>query len=194
MRARSILKGAALVGAALAVGVASSTEEGRRVDAELFRKGNADRGPSADRVAESITELGSWWAAGGAAVALAVLGRHRPAARALTGASVTWLAGQGLKRVFLRPRPYDADPAGTRLLIGKPNGTSWPSSHPAVLVTFLAIVQEELALSRPVRRGLRTLGNAVGTTRVRLGVHYPSDVLGGILLGRGVAELFNGAR
>ena len=37
-----------------------------------------------------------------------------------------WLVGQGLKRLYLRVRPYDALPDAVRLLIGRPSGTSWP--------------------------------------------------------------------
>jgi len=188
---RSVLKGIGLGAAAAAVGAWSSTARGRRADEAAFRAANADRGPVADRVYAGVTELGSWWAAGAAAAALALAGHRRSAVRGLAGASITWLAGQGLKRVFLRPRPYDADPGGTRLMIGRPRGTSWPSSHPAVLVAFLSVVQRDLRLGMPARRALDALGNVVGASRVYLGVHYPSDVAGGILLGRAVAELFS---
>ena len=179
-----------LGGSALAVGAWSSTDIGVEKDAAAFRKVNGGGGAAADRVYGEITELGSWWAAGAAAAALALVGHRMIAARALAAASITWLAGQGLKRLFLRPRPYEADPDRTRVMIGKPRGTSWPSSHPAVLVTFLTVTGRELGLSAPMRRALDALGNVVGVSRVYLGVHYPSDVTGGILLGRAVAELF----
>ncbi|MBI3647382.1 MAG: phosphatase PAP2 family protein [Actinobacteria bacterium] len=194
MKGRTILKGLALGSAAVAIGLWSSTDEGRQKDAAAFRKVNAGNGPVADRAYSEITELGSWWAAGAAAGALAVVGHRRAAAKAFAAASITWLAGQGLKRAFERPRPYEADPEGTRLMIGKPNGASWPSTHPAVLVTFLTVAGRELRLGAPARRTLGALGNAVGLSRVYLGVHYPSDVTGGILLGRAVAELFGAAR
>jgi membrane-associated phospholipid phosphatase len=192
MRTRSTVKGLVLAGAAVAIGVWSSTPNGRRKDDAAFRRINVGRGPAVDRGYAGVTELGSWWAAGAAAATLAATGHRRAAARGLAGASVTWLLGQGLKRVFLRPRPYEADPGGTRLLIGRPHGTSWPSSHPAVLVTFLGIVERELDLGAPARAAFGALANAVGASRVYLGVHYPSDVAGGILLGRAVAELFPG--
>ncbi|HEY7399724.1 MAG TPA: phosphatase PAP2 family protein [Actinomycetota bacterium] len=194
MRARTVVKGLVLGGASLAIGAWSSTEDGRERDAKAFRRVNDRAGGGADRVYETITELGSWWAAGAAAGALALAGHRRTAARALAAASITWAAGQGLKKVFLRPRPYDADPDGTRLLIGKPNGTSWPSSHPAVLVSFLTVAGRDLDLPGTARALLSALANAVGMSRVYLGVHYPSDVSGGILLGRGVAELFDDGR
>jgi membrane-associated phospholipid phosphatase len=194
VRARSVVKGLVLGGASLAFGAWSTTDEGGERDAEAFRRVNGRAGGGADRVYATITELGSWWAAGAAAGALALVGHRKAATRALAAASITWVAGQGLKKVFLRPRPYDADPDGTRLLIGKPNGTSWPSSHPAVLVSFLTVAGRDLDLPRTARGLLAALGNAVGVSRVHLGVHYPADVTGGILLGRAVAEFFDDGR
>jgi undecaprenyl-diphosphatase len=191
---RTIVKGLVLGGTAVALGAWSSTDDGRVRDAEAFRRVNGGNGVGADRFYAAITELGSWWAAGAAAGALAVTGHRKAAAKALAAASVTWVAGQGLKKVFLRPRPYDADPDGTRLMIGKPHGTSWPSSHPAVLISFLTVAGRELRLPGTARAALGALGNAVGLSRVYLGVHYPSDVTGGILLGRAVAELFDDGR
>ena len=187
------MRGVVLAAAAVGVGVWSSTDRGREVDAKGFRSVNTGRGPLADGVYRSITELGSWWAAGAAAGALALAGRRRPAAKALAAASVTWAAGQGLKRVFLRPRPFEAEP-DARLMIGKPHGTSWPSSHPAVLVTFLTVAGRELELGTAAKNALAGLAQAVGVSRIYVGVHYPSDVSGGILLGRAVAELFSDGR
>jgi undecaprenyl-diphosphatase len=130
----------------------------------------------------------------GAASVLAAAGRRRAAARGLTAASVAWIAGQGLKRLFLRPRPYDADPRGMTLRIGRPNGTSWPSSHPAVLLAFVTVAARELEAGRGARTALDLLAGAVGLSRVYVGVHYPSDVAGGLLLGKSVAAALDHTR
>src|SRR4029450_6969419 len=115
-------------------------------------------------------------------------GRRRPAARGLAAASAAWLAGQGLKRLFDRPRPYVADPDGVRLLSHPPRGTSWPSSHPAVLLAFVAGAGRDLEPAVAARTALGGLSAAVGISRIHVGVHYPSDVVGGLLLGPVVAD------
>jgi undecaprenyl-diphosphatase len=175
----------ALAAASVAVGVLSSTAEGRRADEEAFRRINGNPSPERDAFFTGVTELGSIMASVGAAAVLAATGRRRTAVRALSAAGATWLAGQGLKKVFLRPRPYDAV-GDTRLLIGKPNGTSWPSSHPAVLLTFVTVAGRDLGLGKPARMGLDMLASAVATSRSYVGVHFPSDTAGGLLLGRAI--------
>ena len=192
MRVRDVLLGTSLVGAAFAVGRWSSRPEGRGVDAELFGELNRDRGPEVDRFFTGITELGSLWAAGAAAGALALTGRRRAAANAMAAAGATWLVGQGLKKVANRPRPYEANPDGARLLIGPPHASSWPSSHPAVLSTFTTVAGRELGLGALSRTGLTGLGLTIAASRVVVGVHYPSDVASGFLIGRAVARLWPG--
>ncbi len=187
MEARSALRALALGGAALAVRALTSAGPGRDLDVEAFEAGNRDRGPAADRFFRGVTELGSIWASVGAASVLAAAGRRRAATHGLAAASLAWVAGQGLKRLFLRPRPYDTALPGMKLRIGPPNDTSWPSSHPAVLLAFVTVATRELGASRGARTALDLLAGAVGVSRVYVGVHYPADVAGGLLLGKAVA-------
>jgi membrane-associated phospholipid phosphatase len=192
MRVRDLVIGGSLIGAAIAVGRWSSTPEGRGVDAELFGELNRGHGPGADAFFAGVTELGSLWASAGAAAALALVGRRRAAANALAAAGVIWLVGQGVKRAVNRPRPYMADDEGTRLMIRRPPASSWPSSHPMVLSTFTTVAGRELGLGPIARSGLTGLGLSVAASRVYVGVHYPSDVTSGFLLGRAVARLWPG--
>jgi undecaprenyl-diphosphatase len=176
--------------AAVALGVISAWGPGRDLDRSLFRAVNRRASRLGDGVLKSVTEVGSIWASAGAAAAL-VARRHRRAALDAFGAAATmWLVGQGLKRVFVRPRPYEAL-ADTRLLIHRPRGTSWPSSHPAVLLAFVAVAGRDLDAGFRVRATLAGLVGAVGVSRISLGVHYPADVVGGILLGKAVADAWS---
>src|SRR5207249_7823712 len=70
-------------------------------------------------------------------------------------------------------------------------GTSWPSSHPAVLLAFVTVGARDLGVDPGGRAALSGLAGLVGLSRVYLGVHYPADVVGGLLVGRGVADLWS---
>jgi membrane-associated phospholipid phosphatase len=191
VRVGGILRGAMLAAAAAGIGAAAlATERGREADAGLFAAVNRGHGPEADRVFAELTELGSLYAVGAAAGALAALGRPRPALRAMTAACATWGLGQIVKKLVDRPRPYDADPDGTRAMIAPPMGTSWPSSHPAVLTTFTTVVARESGAGAMAKAGLTGLGLTVAASRVYLGVHYPSDVASGFLMGRAMAAIW----
>jgi undecaprenyl-diphosphatase len=183
--------GAGLFAGACAVGVAVTNHpEVADADQDLFDAVNDGHGPEADRVFVTVTELGSLYASGAAAGTLVALGRGRTAVRAFSATCATWLVLQGLKKLVDRPRPLDADPVGTRQLIARPNGMSWPSSHPAVLTTFTRVAARDLELGLASRGALSTLDATVATSRVYLGVHYPSDVISGLLIGRAVARLW----
>lgn len=191
-----VARRALLLGAgALLVAAATARGRGRRLDDRLFGLANGRlHHPIPDEGFRAITELGSLWAAVGAAGAMAAGGRRREAADSLGAAAAMWAVGQGLKRVFRRLRPYEADlPGPRRLLIGKPHGASWPSSHPATLLTFVTVAGQDLGLGSGARAALTGLAGAVGASRVALGVHYPADVVGGLLLGRAVAEVWSRA-
>lgn len=188
------MRALALGGGAFAVGVWTTSGRGREVDDEVFDRLHATRGPAADATVSGITELGSIWASVGGAATLAVFGRRRAAARGAAAAGAAWLLGQGMKKVFLRPRPYTAAPRRVRLLIDPPRATSWPSSHPMVLLAFLTAAGRELDLPAASRAALAGLAGAVGVSRTYVGVHYPSDVVGGLLLGRAVGEVFSDGR
>ncbi len=173
-----------LASVAVLVEFASSTRAGERLDLAAFRGVNRGHGRLADALFGGLTETGSITSPAVGSVVLSLGGRRRTAIRAAGAAGTTWLLGQGLKRLYLRSRPYDRLPEVVRLLIGRPRGTSWPSSHPAVIVAFLTVAGEELGLSRAERAALNALPAAVGLSRIYLGVHYPSDVVAGLLLGR----------
>jgi membrane-associated phospholipid phosphatase len=184
---RGLIGAGAAAGAALAVGALTAGRRGRPLDDALYRVIDRGSGPISDAFFKGVTELGSIWASAGAALSLSAGGQRREALDAFGAAGAMWFLGQGLKKAVRRPRPYSVL-EGIRLLIDRPRGTSWPSSHPAVLLAFVTVACRDLGLSRGPRIAVAGLAGVVGTSRVYLGVHYPADVVSGLLFGRAVAD------
>jgi len=89
------------------------------------------------------------------------------------------------KAMFARPRP----PIEVVTPITNPDSFSFPSGHALsamVFYTSLALIAAQLGRPR-LKRALIALAFVMvplmGITRVYLGVHYPSDVIGGWTLG-----------
>lgn len=126
----------------------------------------------------------------GIAGALALTPRrraHRAALRGVTTVAVTSLVTNAIaKRISPRDRPDTSIFPVTRLARRMPTSSSFPSGHAASAAAFSTAVGLELpGLAIP----LNGLAGAVGFSRVATGAHYPSDVLGGWLLGSTIAYL-----
>ncbi len=89
-----------------------------------------------------------------------------------------------LKRVFGRVRPDLANMATHRRLPRAPHTFSFPSGHSASAGAFATGVAMESTLAGAA---LGPLALAVGYSRVHVGVHYPGDVVSGLVIGAGVA-------
>lgn len=102
-------------------------------------------------------------------------GALRAAAReALIALVVSHLVVQVVKRSVMRRRPTDVEQAG--VFVEVPDCFSFPSGHAcASMSVAFAYGLRFPALAVP----LVALASAVGFSRVRLGVHYPGDVLVG---------------
>ena len=86
-----------------------------------------------------------------------------------------------LKNLFQRVRPYDLEEALVQTpLIEKPSDWSFPSGH--TLASFEAAT---VLMIRDKRFGIPALVLAflIAFSRLYLYVHFPSDVLAGVLLG-----------
>lgn len=146
--------------------------------------------PALDVVAVNTTDLGSIYAVGGAAACLAATGRRRAAADVLGVGIAAWNLSQANKRRVRRQRPFQAQ--GVRRLIKEPTGSSFPSGHAAVGAAVFSVLAHH-AVGRPLRRRVfGALTAYVPVTRVYVGVHYPTDVLGGAGMGLAIAALWRG--
>lgn len=90
-----------------------------------------------------------------------------------------------IKPLVARPRPYEIN-TEILLLIKKPLEYSFPSGHSAA--SFAAAVSLCLQRSRWSVPAL-IMASLIAFSRLYLYVHYPTDVLGGILLGSLAAVL-----
>ena len=127
------------------------------------------------------------WIATSAAVALLDGQRGRRAAvRCLTTVGATSvMADLVAKLAFPRPRP-DATSLPPERAARRPTSSSFPSGHAASAFAFAtAFSQVYPVLGLPVS----ALASAVSYARIHTGVHYPSDVVAGALMGAGVASL-----
>ncbi len=91
-----------------------------------------------------------------------------------------------LKGLFARPRPCQTLD-GIRLLVGCGGSYSMPSGHATNIfaaTVFLGLRFKKLLIP------LLAVAFLVGLSRIYVGVHYPSDVVAGALLGSLIAVIF----
>lgn len=118
-------------------------------------------------------------------LALLVSPRTRPYGWMVGAALVAGLllGNLALKNLVARPRPFQAYP-GVRLLVAPPTDYSFPSGH-----TLASFEAAGVLCFSGKRLGLLALAAAVliSFSRLYLFLHYPTDVLGGLLLGLAIA-------
>ncbi len=91
----------------------------------------------------------------------------------------SWFIAEGAKHLFNRARPFIYD-TGIAPLTKTPSSSSFPSGHSATAAAgaiSLSVVYPVFASAFLIS------GLLVALSRVYLGVHYPFDVLAGILIG-----------
>lgn len=85
-----------------------------------------------------------------------------------------------LKSIIARVRPYEVID-NLHILINKPHDFSFPSGHTGS--SFAAAIIIYQALPRKYGVLIIALATLIGISRLYLGVHYPSDVIGGAIIG-----------
>lgn len=143
-----------------------------------------------------LTHLGDPWLVTALSLAAAVgcwlAGRRVDAVYLLAVRAGAVVLGIGMKEAMARARPDLAQP------VAHAGGYSFPSGHAfgaAATYLSLALVASR---ARPAVAPLAVttailVALVVGTTRVMLGVHFPSDVAAGLVLGWAIALLARSA-
>lgn len=85
-----------------------------------------------------------------------------------------------LKNLIARTRPYEAVEGLTRI-IGAQSDYSFPSGHSGASFAVAVVMFREM----PRKFGVPALvlASLISLSRLYVGVHYPSDVLGGMIIG-----------
>jgi len=118
---------------------------------------------------------------------VAAVWQRRPLALLVLAAAneVSSFADSVLKSAIGRERPPLADPK-VHPLIALPHDPSMPSGH--AMMAFTGAVVLAAVLPR-MRWPLLALAAGVALSRVYLGVHYPSDVVAGAILGASIGAV-----
>ena len=139
--------------------------------------------PVLDKIMCLITRLGDagiLWIL--LAAVLLLIPKTRKSGLILAGALVVdaLLCNLILKPLVARIRPYDVNTA-VQLLVSKPVDYSFPSGHTAA--SFASVVALFMAEEGKLWKPALVLACLIAVSRLYLYVHYPTDVLGGMVFG-----------
>lgn len=160
-----------------------------QVDLVGFRLLNQGVGGSACDAFFAVLDWANFGLAVVLTIAAALAWRRAGVRRVLLAALFAFLAsdtgGSLLKQVVRRPRPCRVL-ADVRLLAACPETYAFPSNHAANAAAVAAVLA-----AHSVRLGAPAFlaAGVIAYSRVFIGVHYPSDVLGGIVYGTLVGAL-----
>lgn len=141
------------------------------------------RTPVGDMVMPFITRIGNigavWILL---AVVLLIIPKTRKSGAVLAAALCVdvVLCNGILKNLFGRIRPCDVN-TSVQLLITRPDDFSFPSGHTAA--SFAAVTALMMAGEQKLWKPALALAVLIAFSRLYLYVHYPTDILGGMIVG-----------
>jgi undecaprenyl-diphosphatase len=159
-------------------------------DTKILDVVHSSESPAMGRAMTVVTQLGEHYcigaAAGLTAMTMVSRRRHDEAWTVVISTGGAMIINTALKAIFQRQRPQNL---ARRIRL--PKSHSFPSGHALLSAATYPIVAHHLAENRslPVRMAAHGASAAaivaVGFSRIYFGVHFPSDVLGGLTAGLG---------
>ncbi|HCC79238.1 MAG: hypothetical protein A2X25_15425 [Chloroflexi bacterium GWB2_49_20] len=156
---------------------------GQRLDMQIFRLFNLRRYPGwMDRLMWLTTQLGNMLVAFMIALFFFILSYRRLAVEILLGTISLWILVEIIKALSARDRPFlTFDKA--RVIGWREKGRSFPSGHTTQIFFLMTLFIHYFQLGIGASIALYSVAALVGFTRIYVGVHYPRDVIAGIVLG-----------
>ncbi|MCS7254014.1 MAG: phosphatase PAP2 family protein [Armatimonadota bacterium] len=164
----------------------------KEVDAKLLKLLNPDcEHKFADMLMLTVTHLGKnalfwlllivwlWCCKGFKRMAMALI------AVLLVLSLTDLLTGRFMKDIWKRPRPALVE-AGVRTIEPAGKSPSFPSAHAANWFAAARALSHFIPEGKP---SLFVIASLVAYSRIYLGVHYPSDVIAGCIVGYAVASI-----
>ena len=163
------------------------------MDASLLHYVIQLRRPWLDDVMLLASALGAagfiWWVT--ALITMVFPNRRAAAWRLILCVVLTWAVNEyALKPAFGRVRPFTAD-TSIVVIDAKPATPSFPSGHAAMAVAGAIGASRLLPGSAPL---WWILAGIVAVSRIYIGVHWPSDVVAGAIVGLASAWFILGGR